>query len=57
MMNKEFTVLTEVELIKVDGGKRYPNCTGKFLGGLAKGAALGAISGGVSGAVLGGNIG
>lgn len=29
-MMREFTVLTECELAKVDGGKRGPNCVGNF---------------------------
>ena len=40
-MMREFTVLTECELAKVDGGKRGPNCVGNFLGGLFAGAAAG----------------
>ncbi|WOX37451.1 Blp family class II bacteriocin [Ligilactobacillus salivarius] len=55
-MNKEFTVLTEVELVKVDGGKRYPNCVGNFLGGLFAGAAAG-VPLGPAGIVGGANLG
>ena len=55
-MMKEFTVLTECELAKVDGGKRGPNCVGNFLGGLFAGAAAG-VPLGPAGIVGGANLG
>jgi bacteriocin-like protein len=56
IMIKEFTVLTECELAKVDGGKRGPNCVGNFLGGLFAGAAAG-VPLGPAGIVGGANLG
>ena len=55
-MMKEFTVLTECELAKVDGGKRGPNCVGIFLGGLFAGADAG-VPLGPAGIVGGANLG
>ena len=52
-MMKEFTVLTECELAKVDGGKRGPNCVGNFLGGLFAGGVPLGPAGIVGGANLG----
>ena len=55
-MMKEFTVLTECELAKVDGGKRGPNCVGNFLGDQFAGEAAG-VPLGPAGIVGGANLG
>lgn len=49
MMNKKFTVLTEYELAKVDGGYTPKNCAIAVGGGMLSGA----IRGGMSGTVFG----
>ena len=49
IMMKEFTVLTECELAKVDGGYTPKNCTMAVGGGMLSGA----IRGGMSGTVFG----
>ena len=48
-MMKEFTVLTECELAKVDGGYTPKNCAMAVGGGMLSGA----IRGGMSGTVFG----
>lgn len=49
MMNKKFTVLTEYELAKVDGGYTPKNCAIAVGGGMLSGA----IRGGMAGTVFG----
>ena len=48
-MMKEFTILTECELAKVDGGYTPKNCAMAVGGGMLSGA----IRGGMSGTVFG----
>ena len=49
IMMKEFTILTECELAKVDGGYTPKNCAMAVGGGMLSGA----IRGGMSGTVFG----
>ena len=49
IMMKEFTVLTECELAKVDGGYTPKNCTMAVGGGMLSGAIRGEMSGTVFG--------